>query len=158
MWFSLADYNSWLQISPFPSTGFVAGERWERILRRQMSRPMSRWFQKLSSRQGPVFVFFSHSPGKKGKPSPLCLSFALQDPRCAVLLLTTKLLQNVSTWTFPRVKGFSLKDSICSACAVFCPYYYIFHTPVPYFTLLPTPGPWKQSSQGGSCKTCPMQN
>ena len=138
MWFLLADCNSWLQISPFPSTGFVASECWERslcTLDRCHTLSMSRWFQKLSSRQGPAFVFFSHSPVKKGKHSSLCSSFALQDPRrTVVLLLTTKRLQNVCTETSPQMRGFSLKDRICSARAVSSPYCYIF-TPLALYLL-----------------------
>lgn len=73
-----------------------------------------------------MFVFFSHSPVRKENAFTSVLVIALKT-HAAVLLLATKLVQKVCR-ALPQMKGFSLKDSICSMCAVFCPYYCIFHT------------------------------
>lgn len=141
MWFLLANYSFWLQISFHSSLlALQLVKHWERILPtpdRCHILLASRWFQKLSDRQGPVFVFSSHSPVKKGKHSPVCSLFA-QAPSSTLHNPTAynkAFLKRVSL-RFLQMNSFVPADNICSMCVIVSLCYYIFASIAMYLLML----------------------
>lgn len=113
-------------LSPCQATGFGTGESSERILflhPTDVILLICRWFQKQSNREGTMLCSLPTHSRKERKHSPVCSSFALQDPG--------SMLQDFTVYYTAFIKRvpitcFSPKDSMCSLCAALSTYHYIF--------------------------------